>query len=182
MSGRNPLPSAPSRVCRVPCLDLLNQNKEPEFKHIPSGYWRSIPTGHHCSVGSDWLWTLSSQDQTHGAPGPWVLLTLCLIDSKMHIFPSRFNISKMRLHLVMVGVSMVSLITLPLEQEGVHGLQLLGLGFDDLCGSCLCSGETCSFWTHLIHMVVGGMQGGRYTESSTQSKDSGGYLCSLASL
>lgn len=33
-------------------------------------------------------------------------------------------------------------------------LQLLGLGFDDLCGSCLCSGDV-FFLTHLIHMVVG---------------------------
>ena len=33
-------------------------------------------------------------------------------------------------------------------------LQLLGLGFDDLCGSCLCSGGDMFSLTHLIHMVV----------------------------
>lgn len=33
-------------------------------------------------------------------------------------------------------------------------LQLPGLEFDDLCGSCLCSGDVFSL-THLIHMVVG---------------------------
>ena len=49
-------------------------------------------------------------------------------------------------------------------------LQLLGLGFDDLCGSCLCSGGDMFSDPPHPHSGQLWMMGGWYTESSIQKQ------------